>query len=154
MPFPNPTACNVPLTQVPGTGFNTYAAPIVEGAEYKAITNQLLYEILQGILLLVAAAIPPGMVPATLFTIGDGGPVTPVAGTTSFRLASFADKEVLVLRNGVQMQYFDGTTHLQIIRFNDHVNGGFDLDPASGLTFQNGDNYQLFPIGLNTTSAP
>lgn len=154
MPFPNPTACNVPLTQIAGTGFNTVAVPATQGAEYKSITQQLLYEILQGINLLVAAAIPPGMVTPVFFTIGDGQAGTPAAGTSTLHIPALADKEVLVLRNGIQLQYSDGITVLQIKRFNDHTNGGFTFEAASGLTFQAGENYQLFPIGLNTTLAP
>lgn len=154
MPFPNPTACNVSLTQIAGTGLNTVAVPQNVGAEYKSITNQLLYEIWQGILLLVAAAIPPGMTVPIIFRVGDGQAGTPAVGVTTFRRAALADKEVLVLRNGIQLQYSDPATALQIIRFNDHTNGGFDFDPASGLSFQNGDTYQMFPIGLNNTIAP
>lgn len=151
MPFPNPTACNEALTQIIGTGFNTVAAPINEGAEYKSITEQLLYEIWQGILLLIAATTPPGMVIPIIFTIGDGQAGTPAVNATAFHVAALANKEAIVLRNGIQLQYSDGVTALQIIRFNDGVNGGFDFDPASGLSFQAGENYQIFPIGANTS---
>lgn len=151
MPFPNPTACNVALTQIAGTGFNTVAVPVAQGAEYKAISEQLLYEIWQGILQLIAATNPPGMVTPILFTIGDGKSGTPTVGSTAFHVAALADKEALVLRNGIQLQFSDGVTALQIIRFNDGTDGGFDFDPASGLSFQNGDSFQIFPLGANTS---
>lgn len=153
MPITMP--CSTYLIEISGTGYNKVNVPGPNSQGYKSVTDQLLYEIWQTLLLILAAQNPPGMVAPILFTIGDGGPITPVAGTTSFRSASLLNKEAIVIRNGIQMQYFDGTTHLQIIRFNDGVtNGGFDLDPVSGLTFQGGDSYQIFPTGANTTIAP
>lgn len=152
------TGCSNGLIPVPGTGYNKVNVPGPNSRGYTSVTDQLLYEIWQTLLLLLAAQNPPGMVPPILFTIGDGGGITPAAGTTSFRSADLLNKEAIVIRNGIQMQYFDGTTHLQIIRFNDGTtNGGFDLDPANpggALTFANGDSYQIFPTGANTTIAP
>lgn len=146
--------CRVPLQSVSGTGFNNVMVPGSQGAEYTAITNQLLYEIWQSNLLILAALNPPGMVVPIIFTVGDGQIGTPAVGATSLHLPTLVDKELLVLRNGIQLQYSDGITPLQIIRFNNSPNGGFDFDPASGLSFQAGESYQIFPIGLNTTIAP
>lgn len=146
--------CKPPLQQIAGTGFNTVAVPGQAGAEYSSITNQLLYEIWQSNLLILAALNPPGIVAPLIFTIGDGKAGTPANGATALHLPTLVNKELLVLRNGIQLQYFDGVTHLQIIRFNDGVNGGFDFDVTSGLFFATGDSYQIFPIGANTTIAP
>lgn len=151
----NPSGpCKPPLTQIAGTGFNNVAVPGQTGAGYNSITEQLLYEIWQGILLLIAGQNPPGIVAPLIFTVGDGKPNTPANGSTSLHLPTLVNKELLVLRNGIQLQYSDGVTALQIIRFNDGTDGGFDFDPASGLTFQNGESYQIFPIGANPTIAP
>lgn len=156
----NPTGpCKPTLEMIDGTGFNRVAVPGQEGAEYTAITNQLLYEIWQSNLLILAALNPPGMTTPIAFTIGDGLAGTPLDGTTSLHSPiiqgqSIVNKTLLVLRNGIQLQYSNGTTPLQIIRFNDGTDGGFDFDPASGLTFATGESYQIFVIGSNTTIAP
>ncbi len=151
----NPTGpCKPPLTAIAGTGLNIVQVPSVPGSGYTSITNELLYEIWQTNLLIIAALNPPGVVTLIDFTIGDGKAGTPANGTTSFHVAALADKTFLVLRNGIALGFYDGVTHLQIIRFNDHVNGGFDFDPASGLTFATGEWYQIYPIGINTTIAP
>lgn len=151
--------CKPTLVMIDGTGFNRVAVPGQEGAEYTAITNQLLYEIWQSNLLILAALNPPGMVTPIIFTIGDGQAGTPLNGTTSLHESiiqgqSIVNKTLLVLREGIQLQYSSTTTPLQIIRFNDGVDGGFDFDPASGLTFVTGESYNIFVIGINTTIEP
>lgn len=151
--------CNVPLTQISGTGFNTVAVPATQGAQYKSITEQLLYEIWQSLLILIAGQTPPGMAAPIVFTIGDGQSFTPAAGTTSFHQSvvngvNLGDKLLLVQRNGITVDYSTPATANQIIRFNDHTIGGFDFDPASGLTFQNGERYSLWLAGIDTTIAP
>lgn len=157
--MPQPLGCLNPLDQVQGTGYNAVAVPGPGTKGYTSITDELLYEIWQTNLQIIAALNPPGMVTPIIFTIGDGKAGTPLDGTTSFHASviqgqNIVDKTLLVLRNSFQMRYYDGVTHYEIIRFNDHVNGGFDMDPASGITFANGDSYQIFVIGANTTIAP
>lgn len=156
----NPTGpCKPTLEMIDGTGFNRVAVPGQEGAEYTAITNQLLYEIWQTNLQILAATNPPGMVTPIAFTIGDGQAGTPANLSTTLHTPilqgqSIVNKTLLVLRNGIQLQYSNGVTALQIIRFNDGTDGGFDFDPASGLFFSTGESYQIFVIGTNTTIEP
>jgi len=148
--------CKPPLGTIPGTGFNVVSVPDVAGSSYNNAADQLLYEIWQT-LLLILAALGGGMTTKVVaFTIGDGQVGTPVAGTNSFVVAAFGgvnlgNVELLVLRNGIQLQYSNGVTALQIIRKNTGATGGFQFDAASGLTFQDGESYQLFVTGINNT---
>lgn len=152
------TACRPSLLSIPGTGSNTVLVPWTvdqKRASYNDAADKLLYEIWQTLLLILAAN-PPAMVQPIIFTVGDGQPDTPAAGTTSLVLADFngipmGNKEFLVFRNGILMQYSDGITPLQIIRKNTGATGGFEIDPLTGITFQPGDSWQLYPIGINTT---
>lgn len=152
--------CNVPLTQQDGTGFNTVAVPGTQGAQYKSITEQLLYEIWQTLLLLLAGATPPGMSPLIRFTIGDGQAGTPVAGTTSLHVGvlqgvNMVNRSFLVIREGIALRFSTGVTANDIIRFNNGATlGGFDFDPASGLSFVNGEEYQIAVYGQDTTISP
>lgn len=149
--------CKPPLTSIPGTGFNIVDVPGVQGASYPNVTDQLLYEIWQTLLLILAAN-PPAVSIPIIFTIGDGQAGTPIAGTNSIfapslQGQSLANKQLLVLRNGIQLEYTNGVTHLDIIRHNNGTNAGFTFDAAgSNLTFQTGENYQIFIIGINTTN--
>lgn len=147
--------CKPPLGTIPGTGFNIVSVPDQAGSSYNNAADQLLYEIWQTLLLILAAQNPPGMAIPILFTIGDGKVGTPIAGTTSLSLAALANKAFIVLRNGIQLTFSDGTTELYIIRKNTGAVAGFDFDPApfgnvaNTLTFQNGDSYQIFITGLD-----
>lgn len=148
------SACSNYLIPIPGTGFNVVNVPGPNSKGYTNITDQLLYEIWQTLLLILAGSTPPGMVIPVLFTIGDGKSGTPTAGDTSYRNPLLVNKQLLVMRNGIQLQYSDGVTPLQIVRFNDGTDGGWDFDALSGLSFKDLDDYQIFPIGLNTTIEP
>lgn len=160
-PPPNPGPCNVPLSIVNGTGENSVAVPINTGAQYKSITEQLLYEIWQTLLLILAGS---GGLPVTKvisFTVGDGQAGTPVAGTTVLNAAnlqgqSITDKNLLVSRNGILLKYTTPATNNDIIRLNTTgVSGGFQFDAAgSNLQFENGDDYDIYVVGINTSNAP
>lgn len=151
-PILNP--CSTSLLPIQGSGYNTVDVPGPDSRGYGNNTDKLLYEIWQVLELILAAQNPPGIVQPIIFTVGDGQSGTPATGDTSYRNATVPNKELLVIRNGIQLQYSNGITALQIIRFNDGTDGGFDFDPASGLSFQNGDSFQIFPIGANTTIEP
>lgn len=150
--------CRVPLLSIDGTGSNTVLVPWTsdgQKAAYNDAADKLLYEIWQTLLLILAAN-PPAMIQPIYFTVGDGQADTPASGSSSIVLADFmgipmGNKQFIVFRNGIQLQYSDGITALQIVRKNTGATGGFEFDPTSGLTFQNGESYQLFPIGQNTT---
>jgi hypothetical protein len=151
--------CNVPLTVIPGTGYNNVAVPLQNGAEYKSITEQLLYEVWQSNLAILAALNPAGMITPITFTIGDGQAGTPANGTTSLHAVSIqgqniVDKALLVIRNGIALNYKTPVNDNQIIRFNDHTNGGFDFTGSSGLSFQTGEVYLIMVIGTDTTVSP
>lgn len=158
------TSCRPPLLTIDGTGSNRVEVPqTLDGkkGQYNDSADKLLYEIWQTLLLILAAN-PPAMTIPIIFTVGDGQADTPANGSSSLVLANFGgilmgDKEFIVIRNGILMQYSNIITPLQIIRKNTGATGGFIMDPAPGgdplaaLTFQNGDSYQIFPIGINTT---
>lgn len=160
-PPPNPGPCNVPLSIVNGTGENSVAVPIDSGAQYKSITEQLLYEIWQTDLLILAGL---GGLPVTKiisFTIGDGQVGTPANGTTVLNVnaiqgQSITDKDLLVIRNGIALKYTTPVTHNDIIRLNTTgVSGGFQFDAAgSALMFETGDAYDIYVTGINTSNAP
>ena len=162
MPFSNPGPCNVTLTLINGTGFNTVEVPANAGAQYKAITEQLLYEIWQTLLLLLAGQNPPGMTPIIKFTIGDGQAGTPANGTTSLHAAvlqgvNISNRAILILREGIGLKYTTAATNNDIIRFNDGTDGGFDFDPArpgGQLHFATGEEYMLVITGQDTSIAP
>lgn len=158
MPFPQAGPCNVPLDTIIGTGFNTVNVPDQPGAQYKSTTEQLLYEIWQGILQLLAATNPPGMVTPITFTIGDAQPGTPANGATALSTPalqgqSLVNKTLLVIREGIVLMYSDADDARQIVRINTAGgDGGFSFDPASGLSFQTGESYQILTIGTNTAT--
>ena len=150
------TACRTPLLTIPGTGFNTVEVPQAGNASgYNDAADKLLYEIWQTLLLILANT-PATSVKPILFTIGDGQADTPLANTNSIFVPSLqgqsiVNKQLIVFRNGVLLQYSNGITPLQIIRHNNGVDAGFTFDPASGLTFQPIDSYQIFITGTNST---
>lgn len=153
------SACSNYLIPIPGSGYNVVNVPGPNSKGYTNVTDQLLYEIWQTNLLILAALNPPGMVIPIEFTIGDGQIGTPVAGTDTLFVPTLQgqalnDKTILVFRNGIQLQYSNAYTNLQIQRLNGGGSGGFMFDPVSGLTFQPGESYQLFVIGINTTIEP
>lgn len=153
------SACSNYLLMVNGTGYNKVAVPGPSSKGYTSITDQLLYEIWQTNLLIIAGLTPPGMTAPIIFTIGDGGPDTPAAGTTSLHAAtlggqSIANKTLVVFRNGFLLNYSTATDVNQIVRFNDGTDGGFDFTPASGLFFDTGEVYNIFILGINTTIEP
>jgi hypothetical protein len=160
-PNPNPGPCNVPLTLINGTGENTVGVPIDSGAQYKNYTDQLLYEIWQTLLLILAGSTGLPVTKIVSFTIGDGQAGTPANGTTSLNVAalqgqSLTDKNLLVVRNGIALKYTTPVTHEDIIRLNTTgVSGGFQFDAAgSALQFETGDVYDIYVVGINTSNAP
>ena len=150
------TGCSNSLIVIPGTGYNTVDVPGPNSRGYGNNTDKLLYEIWQTLLLILAGQTPPGMVIPIVFTIGDGLSGTPANGTTSLHAPALqgqnlANKTLLVIRNGILLNYSNGTDTNEIARFNDGTDGGFDFTVASGLSFQTGEKYNIFVIGENTT---
>lgn len=152
--------CPTPLQQIPGTNFNTVEVPAGPQPEYLGYTNytdKLLYEIWQTLLILAGAANPPALTKIISFTIGDGQAGTPADGDTSLITAaiqgqSLFNMNLAVEREGIFLQYSSGVTALQIIRKNVMGGtGGFEFDPASGLSFVTGESYNIFVVGQNTT---
>lgn len=153
------TGCSNGLDNIPGTGYNNVDVPGPNSRGYASNTEKLLYEIWQTLLLILAGQNPPGMAKVIKFTIGDGQAGTPVAGTTSLHAmllqgVNLANKTLLVVRETIPLDYSTSTVPAQIIRFNDGTNGGFDFDPASGLSFQTGESYNIYVVGIDTTIAP
>lgn len=158
--MPQPLGCKTPLITIPGTGYNHVSVPGPGSKGYTSITDEILYEIWQTLLLILAAQNPPGVNPIIKFTIGDGQVGTPVTGTTSLHVSmiqgvSLINKDYLVIREGIALRYSTAVTHNDIVRFNDGAAlGGFDFDGTSGLSFQTGEEYMIVVTGTNTTIAP
>jgi hypothetical protein len=103
----------------------------------------------------------PGVtVPVLTFYVGGPGTDTPVDGQTQFRFSTFqgqslVNKQLLVLREGIELVYADGPTPAaahQISRYNDGTLGGFDFNTAVGPgQFSAGDRYDIFIVGVNNT---
>jgi len=102
----------------------------------------------------------PGVtVPLIKFRIGDGQAGTPIAGSTSLRASTIqgqniVNKQLLVSREGILLQYSSPGTTMQITRYNSLTQGGFDFEPSSGLTFVDGEDYNIYITGINNTIEP
>lgn len=147
--------CETAVPEIPGTGFNTYPSPSPFGSTFKNNNNKLLYEILQGINLLVAAN-PPAMTKIISFTVGEAG--YPADGDVSLEVPilggqSLVNVNIHVVREGVSLRYSDtdGSTVYDIRRYNHAGNGGFVFEAASGLSFVAGEHYDLYVVGANST---
>jgi hypothetical protein len=99
----------------------------------------------------------PGVtVPLIDFTVGDGQVDTPANGSTVFEGVTkqgqnIVNKQLLVIRNGIELPYSTAVTANVIKRFNSGGVGGFYFDPASGISFQTGDQYDIYILGINNT---
>lgn len=161
MPAPNPSPgpCRVPLTMINGTGENVIAVPINMGSEYTNITQQLLYEIWQTLLLILIASGGVPMTKIASFDIGDGQAGTPLNGTNNLNISTLQgqnlfDFNLLIVREGIELRYSSGVTIKDIRRLNTPgVSGGFAFEPASGLTFQTGEHYDIYVVGSNNAAA-
>lgn len=145
--------CYVPLTQIDGTGLNSVAVPGTPGAEYKSITQQLLYEIWQALLLLIAAN-PPAMTSVISFSVGDGQAGSPADGDTTLHLAAIQgvpifNKQLLVVKNLATLDYDSPVATFDIRRYNSGGLGGFTFNAPQKFSF--GDQYNIYIIGLNNT---
>ena len=103
-----------------------------------------------------SGGLPGVTVPAITFTVGDGQVGTPLAGTNSIELPtlqgqSLFNKQLIVVRAGIELPYGSAVRVNVIRRYNNAGNGGFVFEPASGITFQNGDQYDIYIIGVNNT---
>lgn len=89
------------------------------------------------------------------FTVGDGQAGTPVNLATFFRVASFsgqslANKRLLVIREGIALNYNTPVqANGEIRRYNSGGLGGFTFQ--GGLFFSTGDRYQIYIIGVDNT---
>lgn len=158
MPHPNPGPCRVPLTMIDGTGENVVGVPIDLGSEYTNITQQLLYEIWQTLLLILAASGGITMTKIASFDIGDGQAGTPVAGTNVLNLANIQgqnlfDVNLLVIREGIELPYSSAVTIKTIRRLNiPATSGGFTFEPGMGQ-FNPGEHFDLYVVGANNSAA-
>lgn len=102
-------------------------------------------------------SLPPGVTdPWAGFTIGDGQIGTPAPGATVFAVASFdgqsmVNKRLLVLREGIPLNYNTPVNaNGEIRRYNSGGLGGFTLQ--GGLVFGlPGERWQIYIINVNNT---
>jgi hypothetical protein len=98
---------------------------------------------------------PPGVTdPFIGFAVDDGQAGSPVNGQTFLRLASLqgqslVDKQLLVIREAIQLIWNTPVAINNIRRYNSGGLGGWTFE--GGLFFISGERYQLFIIGTNTT---
>jgi hypothetical protein len=62
---------------------------------------------------------------------------------------SLVNKRLLVIREGIELKYSTPVTVQDIRRFNSGGLGGFVFEPASGLSFQTGEHYDIYIIGID-----
>lgn len=153
--------CVNSLLTIAGTGFNKVQVPQggsggpETAGNYKSIAEELLYEIWQT-LLIIAAGGGVTLTKIISFDIGDAQAGTPVAGTTSLELPalqgqSLVNVNLLVVREGIELRYSSAVLVKDIRRYNHGGNGGFVFEPASGLSFQMNEHYDIFIVGSNNT---
>jgi len=100
----------------------------------------------------------PGVtVPFIDFAVGDGQPGSPVDGdttliATTLQGQNIVNKQLLVIREGVQLLYNTAVDTNQIRRYNTGGQGGFSFESGEGPgAFFNGERYQIFITGTNNT---
>lgn len=98
--------------------------------------------------------IPGVTIPFVAFAVGDGQAGSPVNGQTSLKLAtiqgqSLVNVQLLVIREGIQLLWNSPVAVNDIRRFNSGGLGGWTFE--GGFSFQTGERYQLFFIGINNT---
>jgi hypothetical protein len=103
-------------------------------------------------------SLPGVTVPLISFTVGDGQAGTPVDGSTALVVAtlqgqSLVDKQLLVVREGIELKYSSMGSVQNIKRYNSGGLGGFYFDPAAAfpLAFYNGEHFDVFITGINST---
>lgn len=112
----------------------------------------------------IPGGILPGVTaPLCSFYVGDGQDGVPVNGQTQLRVTTLCgqnivNKQLLVLREGIELMYADGpdpaSAH-QISRYNDGILGGFDMNPLVGPgSFVGGERFDVFIVGSNFTIEP
>lgn len=145
--------CVPPLGSIPGTGFNTVVVPDAFNSAYKSINEKLLYEIWQTLLLILAAN-PPAVTQVISFAVGDGQAGSPVDGDTFIQQPALQgipifNKQLLVVRNLGVLDYNSPVAIFDIRRYNSGGLGGFTFE--GGQIFSDGDQYNIYIIGINNT---
>ena len=105
-------------------------------------------------ILVTGSSVLPGVTaPLCSFTVGDGQDGVP-AGGTSLQVVTLCnqnivDKQLLVIREAIELVWTNATTTNMIRRYNSGGQGGFNFEAASGLSFIAGERYDIYIIGLN-----
>jgi hypothetical protein len=99
---------------------------------------------------------PAGLNTVITFTVGDGQAGSPVDGQTSLILASIQGQslvnvQLLVIREGIALNWNSAVQIKDIRRYNHGGLGGWTFEAASGLKFFNGEFFMLFILSVNNT---
>jgi len=99
---------------------------------------------------------PAGVNTVITFAVGDGQVGTPVDGQTSLTLASMQGQslvnvQLLVIREGIALNWNSAVQTNDIRRYNHAGLGGFSFEAATGLKFFNGERYMIYILSINTT---
>lgn len=107
------------------------------------------------------SSVSPGAGPAgtntvITFAVGDGQAGSPVDMQTALIASvlqgqSLVNVQLLVVREGIGLNWNSAVQTNDIRRYNHSGQGGFSFEPASGLKFFSGERYMLFIISKNTT---
>lgn len=101
-------------------------------------------------------SLPGVSVPFVSFAVDDGQVGSPTNGQTAWIVSTFQgqsifNKQLLVIREGIELLYKTPVAVNMIRRYNFTGFGGWSFQPASGLFFFSGDRYQVFITGINNT---
>lgn len=99
---------------------------------------------------------PTGINTVITFSVGDGQVGSPVDGQTALTLASMQGQslinvQLLVIREGIALNWNSAVQTKDIRRYNSGGLGGFTFEAATGLKFFFGEYYMIFVQSINTT---
>jgi hypothetical protein len=100
---------------------------------------------------------PTGINKVITFAVGDGQAGSPVDGDTTLHLAtlqgqSIYNVQLLVIREGIALNWNSAVQINDIRRYNSGGLGGFTFTTEGGLAFYDGERYMIFIMSINTTT--
>lgn len=99
---------------------------------------------------------PAGVNTVITFAVDDGQAGSPVNNQTTLIAAalqgqSLVNVQMLVVREGIGLNWNSIVQVNDIRRYNHAGQGGFSFEATSGIKFFTGERYMLFIISINTT---
>lgn len=99
---------------------------------------------------------PGGTNTVITFAVGDGQAGSPVNNDTTLITASLQGQslinvQLLVIREGIGLNWNSAIQANDIRRYNHAGQGGFSFEAASGLKFFQDERYMIFVLSINNT---